>query len=136
MGTTARRTQPELWEKIKAEITASDKGGHAGQWSARKAQLAVQEYGRRGGGYVGAKRSDNHLVQWTSEEWGTRSGEESLKTGERYLPREAREALTEEEYRRTTQKKRVDLSKGRQFSRQPADVARKTAPFRSQGKEP
>ena len=97
MRTTARRTQPELWEKIKAEITASEKGGHAGQWSARKAQLAVQEYKRRGGGYVGAKRSDNHLVQWTREEWGTRSGEESLKTGERYLPREAREALTEEE---------------------------------------
>ena len=135
MATTARRVQPELWEKIKAEITASDKGGHAGQWSVRKAQLAVQEYKRRGGGYVGAKRSDNHLVQWTREEWGTGSGEESLKTGERYLPKAAREALTDEEYRRTTQKKRADLSKGRQFSRQPADVARKTAPFRSKDKE-
>ncbi len=134
MATTAQRTQPELWEKVKVEITASDKGGRAGEWSARKAQMAVQEYKRRGGGYVGAKRADNHLVQWTREEWGTGSGQESLKTGERYLPKKAREALTDEEYRRTTQKKRADLSEGRQFSRQPADVARKTAPFRSRGK--
>ena len=96
--------------------------------------MAVQEYKRRGGGYAGAKRSDNHLAQWTREEWGTRSGEESPATGERYLPKAARDALTDEEYRRTTQKKRVDLRKGRQFSRQPADIARKTAPFRNKGK--
>lgn len=135
MVTTAQRTEPELWEIVKAEITASDKGGHAGEWSARKAQMAVQEYKRRGGGYNGPKRSDNHLVQWTREEWGTRSGKESLKTGERYLPKLARAALTDEEYRRTTHKKRADLREGLQFSPQPADIARKTALFRSRGKK-
>ena len=119
MATTAQRTQPKLREKVKVEITASDKGGHAGEWSARKAQMAVQEYKRRGGGYAGAKRADNHLVQWTREEWGTGSGQESLKTGERYLPKKAREALTDEEYRRTTQKKRADLSEGRQSGASP-----------------
>ena len=50
MAGTARRTDPELWETVKAEVTAGEKGGHAGQWSARKAQFAVQEYKRRGGG--------------------------------------------------------------------------------------
>ena len=36
-----------LFEKIKA----GTKGGKAGQWSARKAQLLAAEYKRKGGGY-------------------------------------------------------------------------------------
>ena len=127
MAGTAQRTDPALWDKIKAEVTAGDKGGHAGEWSARKAQMAVVEYKKAGGGYRGKKSADNHLVQWTQEEWGTKSGEESLKTGERYLPKEAREHLTDDEYKRTTAKKRADLRKGKQFSAQPKDVAEKTA---------
>ena len=35
-------------------------------------------------------------------------------------------------YRRTSEKKREDMGRGRQFSRQPKDVARKTAPYRQQ----
>jgi hypothetical protein len=135
MASTARRTKPDLWEKVKAEITAGERGGREGQWSARKAQIAVQEYKRRGGGYLGAKQPDNHLVQWTREDWGTRSDRESLKSGERYLPKKARKALAAEEYRRTTQKKREDLDRGLQFSRQPADIARKTAAFREKGRK-
>ena len=50
-----------------------------------KAQLAVQEYKRRGGGYEGAKTKDNHLRHWQEEEWGTKSGRRSRDTGERYL---------------------------------------------------
>jgi hypothetical protein len=34
-------------------MKSSDKGGKAGQWSARKAQLAVQAYKKAGGGYGG-----------------------------------------------------------------------------------
>lgn len=133
MATTAERTDPKLWERVKHEITQSEKGGEKGEWSARKAQLAVQEYKRRGGGYRGGKRSDNSLREWTEEEWGTRSGRKSTETGERYLPKKAREALSKEEYERTTAKKRADKAKGKQFSSQPADVREKTAPYRAEG---
>ena len=135
MGTTARKADPELWERVKEEVTKGDKGGEPGQWSARKAQLAVHEYKRCGGTYVGKKTEDNSLKQWTEEDWGTKSGEESGATGERYLPKAAREKLSDEEYRRTTAKKRADKREGKQFSAQPEDVARKTAPHRGTGKK-
>lgn len=130
MSETAEKTDPALWDKVKDEVTAGSKGGKKGQWSARKAQMAVAEYKKRGGGYKGEKDDDNSLHQWTEEEWGTKSGKESGKTGERYLPKEAREALSDEEYRRTTAKKRADTRKGKQFSSQPADVAEKTRKYR------
>ncbi|MEH3037520.1 MAG: hypothetical protein PGN23_13705 [Sphingomonas adhaesiva] len=130
MSETAEKSDPPLWEKVKEEVTAGTKGGRKGQWSARKAQLAVAEYKKRGGGYVGGKDDDNSLHQWTEEEWGTKSGRESGKTGERYLPKKAREALSDDEYRRTTKKKRADTRKGKQFSAQPDDVAKKTARHR------
>ncbi len=134
MSKTAERTHPELWEKVKAELRDSEKGGKAGEWSARKAQLAVQEYKKRGGGYSGRKSEDNSLKQWTEEEWGTKSGKPSGETGERYLPERAREALTDEEYGATTAKKRADTAKGKQFSKQPEPIAAKTARFRHEAK--
>ena len=133
MAKTAEKTDPKLWDTVKTEVTKADKGGKPGQWSARKAQMATQEYKKEGGGYKGAKSSDNHLTQWTKEEWGTKSGAESGKTGERYLPKQAREHLSESEYKRTTAKKRADSAKGKQFSPQPADVAAKTAQDRETG---
>ena len=123
MTATANRTDPALWDKVKREVTEGDKGGEAGEWSARKAQLAVSEYKKAGGGYRGRKADDNHLVQWQNEEWGTKSGEKSGDTGERYLPRKSRDALTDAEYRRTSAKKRADTAEGKQFSAQPKDVA-------------
>ena len=133
MAATAQRTDPALWDRIKAEVTSGDKGGHAGEWSARKAQMAVQRYKAEGGGYKGRKDPHNHLAEWTKEEWGTKSGHESLETGERYLPKKARDALTDEEYARTTEKKRANLAAGHQFSAQPSDVAAKTADARLAG---
>ena len=133
MSATAKKTDPALWEKVKEEVTAGDKGGEPGQWSARKAQMAVQEYKHEGGGYEGRKTEDNHLVQWGEEDWGTKSGKPSGETGERYLPKEAREALTPAEYKRTTEKKRRDSRKGLQHSAQPKDVAEKTAAARHHG---
>jgi hypothetical protein len=115
---------------VKRDLTRSDKGGKPEQWSARKAQLAVQEYKRRGGGYRGRKPKDTSLEQWTEEEWGTKSGRKSLESGERYLPKRAREELTDEEYRATSDKKRRDLERGKQHSRQPLRVAEKTARYR------
>ena len=43
------------------------------------------------------KKSQKSLKKWTKEEWGTKSGKPSTQgkkaTGERYLPKKAREAL-------------------------------------------
>ena len=68
------------------------------------------------------------------EEWGTKSGKKSTDTGERYLPKEARKSLSKQEYERTTAKKRKDTRKGKQFSSQPEDVAKKTAKHRKTGR--
>ena len=136
MASSAKRTDPKLWDEVKAEVTQGGKGGRKGQWSARKAQLATQEYQRRGGGYEGEKRSDNSLQQWTDGDWGTKSGRNSRASGERYLPKQVRAALSDEEYARTSRKKRKDTARGRQFSGQPEDVRRKTAQYRDGGAEP
>jgi hypothetical protein len=133
MGSKVERSDPRLWERVKRDLTRSDKGGKPDQWSARKAQLAVQEYKRRGGGYRGRKPKDTSLEQWTEEEWGTKSGRRSLESGERYLPRRAREELSDAEYRATSDKKRRDLERGRQHSRQPKRIAEKTARYRDGG---
>ena len=133
MSGTAKKTDPKLWDEVKTEVTESDKGGKPGQWSARKAQMATAAYKKEGGGYEGAKRADNHLKQWTDEEWGTKSGAESGETGERYLPKKARESLSDEEYARSTAKKRADTKKGKQFSKQPKAAAEKSAAARKTG---
>ncbi|NEU13071.1 hypothetical protein G3T14_13105 [Methylobacterium sp. BTF04] len=130
MSGSAEKTDPKLWDRIKTKVTESDKGGKPGQWSARKAQAATKAYKEAGGGYAGAKSKDNHLKQWTDEDWDTKSGAKSGDTGERYLPKKARAAVSDDEYARTTRKKRADTAKGRQFSKQPDDVAKKTAAAR------
>ncbi len=130
MAAQAEKSDPALWERVKHEITQGDKGGNAGEWSARKAQMAVQRYKAEGGGYKGRKAADNHLAQWTREDWGTKSGKASKETGERYLPQQARDALSKEEYARTSAKKRADTAKGKQHSAQPSDVAAKTSDAR------
>ncbi len=130
--TDAKRTDPELWDTVKDEITEGDKGGAPGQWSARKAQMAVQEYKRRGGGYAedGPDQEDTDLHKWTAEDWGIKSGGESAETGERYLPREVRMLLTEDEYRRSTGEKRDGTT---QFVDQPDDVRDKAARIKADG---
>ncbi|GJE61397.1 hypothetical protein [Methylobacterium trifolii] len=133
MAETAEKSDPKLWDRVKERVTRSAKGGKAGQWSARKAQMATAEYKKDGGGYVGTKTADNHLKQWTEEVWGTKSGHESGKTGERYLPKKALEAVSDSDYARSTARKRADTAKGRQFSKQPSDVAEKTAAARKAG---
>lgn len=134
MAGTAKKTDPKLWEKVKKQVTKSEKGGKPGQWSARKAQMATAEYKKEGGGYAGKKADDNHLKQWTEEEWDTKSGKESGKTGERYLPKKARAKLTDKEYADSTAKKRADTAKGKQFSKQPKAAAEKSAAARKTGK--
>jgi hypothetical protein len=125
------RTNEKLWEASKAQAKAKMGGKH----SARAIQLAGKIYKEKGGSYSGEKtESQKSLTKWTKEEWGTKSGKNSTEgpkaTGERYLPKKAREALSKEEYARTSAKKREDTKKGKQFSKQPESVAKKTARFR------
>jgi hypothetical protein len=128
-------TNPGLRESIKKRVLAGSSGGRPGQWSARKAQLVAQQYKKAGGGYTGSKSSkQKSLSKWTKEEWGTRSGKPSTQgskaTGERYLPKKARQALSKKEYAATSAKKRRDTKSGKQFSKQPKSIARKTARYR------
>lgn len=128
-------TNPQLRERIKNRILAGGKGGRPGQWSARKAQLLAQAYKKAGGGYSGSKtKKQRSLSKWTKEDWGTQSGKPSTQgpkaTGERYLPRKARQALSAKEYASTSAKKRRDTQAGKQFSKQPKKIAKKTARFR------
>ena len=134
MGKIAQRTDPKLWEKVKSEVTRHDQGGEPGQWSARKAQLAVQEYKRRGGGYFGTNSDDNSLKQWTEEDRGTKSGRDSRETGERDLPKKARRAPSDEEYRATSATKRVETKRGKQVAPRPKGIAKTTARQRVAGK--
>jgi len=128
-------TKPELRNRIKNRIMAGSKGGNPGQWSARKAQLVAQAYEKAGGGYTGGKTgAQSSLSKWTKEDWGTKSGKPSTQgakaSGERYLPKAARESLSKREYAATTRKKREDTRKGKQFSKQPNKIAKKTALYR------
>ena len=124
------RTDQALWERIKKRITAGDKGGNSGQWSARKAQMSVLEYKKEGGGYKGSKKADNSLVVWTGQNWMTKSGKKSSDTGERYLPQKAIEKLTDKQYQETTKKKKIDTKQGKQFSKQPKTISEITKMFR------
>ena len=130
MAKTAIRTDETLWRKIVQKVKAGVSGGKAGQWSARKAQIAVALYKEAGGGYVGEKSADNSLAKWTRQKWRTKSGKPSLETGERYLPEAAIEALTDEEYSATSRAKRAGMRKGTQFVSQPEEIAAKTAKYR------
>jgi len=76
------------------------------------------------------KKSQKYLASWTKQKWRTKSGKPSSQTGERYLPSSAIKSLSSSEYAATTRKKREDKAKGRQFSKQPKNIAKKTRNFR------
>jgi hypothetical protein len=76
------------------------------------------------------KPSQKSLKDWTAQEWRTKSGKPSSKTGERYLPKAAIDSLSPQEYASTTRAKREGKAKGKQFVPQPLKIAKKTARFR------
>ena len=76
------------------------------------------------------KKPQKSLKMWTSQKWRTKSGKPSAKTGERYLPSSAIKSLSPQEYAATTRKKRKDSKAGKQHSKQPKRIARKTARHR------
>lgn len=45
-------TKPTMRKRMFNSIKAGTKGGKAGQWSARKAQLLASRYKKAGGGYT------------------------------------------------------------------------------------
>ena len=80
------------------------------------------------------KKSQQSLKNWTKQKWRTKSGKPSTQgpkaTGERYLPSSAIKSLSAAEYAATSRKKRKDTKAGKQHSKQPKRIARKTARHR------
>lgn len=76
------------------------------------------------------KAPQKSLKDWTDQKWRTKSGKPSSKTGERYLPEKAINALSAAEYAATTKAKRDGKAKGKQFVAQPKSIAKKTAKYR------
>jgi hypothetical protein len=74
------------------------------------------------------------LANWTKQKWRTKSGKPSTQgskaTGERYLPERAIQALSSSEYAASSAAKRKATRAGKQVSKQPKKIARKTARFR------
>ncbi len=105
-------TKPKLRKKLKDQIQAGDKGGKPGQWSARKAQLLVQQYEKQGGGYVDdghPTASQKHLAQWGEQDWHTAGGDAEARGEDgtaRYLPDVAWKLLTKRERETTDDKKK------------------------------
>ena len=126
---TAQKSKPTLWKQVVARVKAGSKGGGAGLWSARKAQLAVALYKKSGGGYRGKKSSSNSLSKWTKQNWTTSSGKPS-EGKRRYLPAKAWKSLSQSEKQATNQAKAKGNSQGKQFVPQPKRIAEKVSKFR------
>lgn len=126
---TAKKTNPTLWSKVVSDVKSSSKGGDSGEWSARKAQLAVQKYKASGGGYEGPKKADNSLVKWTDQKWRTSDNTPS-EGKKRYLPNKAWSTLSPGEKAATNRTKSEGNKTGKQFVAQPKTIAKKVAKFR------
>jgi len=126
---TAKKTNPAKWKRIVAAVKAGTKGGRAGQWSARKAQIATARYKKSGGGYSGAKKASNSLSKWSKQKWRTSDGSKS-EGKKRYLPDAAWKALSSAEKAATNRAKAAGNKQGKQFVRQPKNIAAKVKRYR------
>lgn len=116
-------TKPALRNRIKNRIMAGTKGGKAGQWSARKAQMLAAAYKKAGGGYKGGKTSkQKSLKKWTGEKWRTSDKKPAIRKDssgksvtKRYLPDKAWKKLSSKEKAATNRKKAAGSRKGKQF---------------------
>lgn len=124
----SQATDPKLWARVKKKWHEGEKGGVPGQWNARKAQLAVREYKKRGGTYKTARPSrKNSLVKWTKEDWGYIDD----KPGNRYLPRKIRSKLSAKEKRVENRRKKSATKSGQQRAKYSHAVAKYFARPRS-----
>jgi len=124
----AKKKDPAKWKRIVASVKAGSKGGNPGQWSARKAQLAVLRYKKSGGSYSGPK-TETGLSKWTKQNWTTSDGKPSGGK-KRYLPKAAWAALSTAEKASTNRAKAEGNKAGKQFVSQPKNIAAKVAKFR------
>jgi hypothetical protein len=128
MTNIAEKTKPALWKKIVARVKKASKGGAAGTWSARKAQLAVSEYKKAGGGYKGKKTKKNDLVKWTQEDWDyvdAKDKEKPRSKRGRYLPKKVRKTLTAKEKKATNKKKKAATKRGAKKAKYSKKIAKK-----------
>jgi len=74
-------------------------------------------------------KSQKSLKKWTAEKWKTSDGKPS-KGKKRYLPTAAWSALSPAEKAATNKAKAAGNAKGKQFVKQPKNIAKKTAKYR------
>ncbi len=122
-------TAPDLRREIKDELMDSDKGGEPGQWSARKSQMLVKEYERRGGGYRQDEKDEaaKSLEEWTAQDWQTIEGSADADdegTMKRYLPAKIWAMLTDEQANKAEQTKIKTSDKGQQYADWPDFIKR------------
>jgi len=114
----AGRSDEPRWKRIVSSVKAGSKGGNPGQWSARKAQLAVLRYKKSGGGYSGPKtKAQQSLSKWTKQKWRTSDGKPAKRKGgtTRYLPDAAWKNLSASEKAATNRAKMRGSRQGKQF---------------------
>jgi hypothetical protein len=78
------------------------------------------------------KKSQKSLRDWTNQKWRTSDGSPS-KGKKRYLPDAAWKALSPGEKAATNRAKAKGDKKGKQFVKQPKNIAKKTAKYRAMG---
>jgi len=78
---------------------------------------------------VALAKSQQSLKKWTQEKWRTSDGKPS-RGKKRYLPSAAWNALTPAEKAATNKAKAAGNAKGKQFVKQPKNIAKKTAKYR------
>ena len=115
------------------------KGGKAGQWSARKAQMLAAAYEKAGGGYKGKRTAkQKSLKKWTGEEWRTSDKKPAIRKDskgktvtKRYLPDKAWKKLSASEKAATNKKKAAGSRKGKQVVKNTKAAAKASKSVRS-----
>ncbi len=74
-------------------------------------------------------KSQQSLKKWGQEKWKTSDGKPS-KGKKRYLPSAAWDSLTPAEKKATNKAKAAGNAKGKQFVKQPKNIAQKTKRYR------
>jgi hypothetical protein len=127
-------TQPGMRKNLFNRIKAGSKGGPAGKWSARKAQMLAKQYKAKGGGYRemggpietnemkagGLAASQKSLKKWTSQEWDNVTG----KKGDRYLPKNVISSMSPQEKAAENRKKKEAGSGNASYSEELASKVR------------
>tara|TARA_Y100000389_G_scaffold62597_1_gene58673 strand:+ start:24796 stop:26685 length:1890 start_codon:yes stop_codon:yes gene_type:complete len=139
-GKKGAKVRLDLKNKIMKQNTHGTKSG---QWSARKSQKLKKDYEKsmeKKGlkPYKSSKKTESQkdLKEWGDQDWKTKSGKKSSVTGERYLPSKAIDALTDKEYKKTSAAKKKAKKAGKQFSKQPKNIAKKVSKYRAEEELP